>query len=178
MRKMQELQPKIVALREKYRDNPQKMSTETMELYKKYKINPLGGCLPMLLQMPVFIGLYQVLWRSVSFKGAHFLWIKDLSEPDRVAVLPFSLPFIGNEINLLPILMIFVMAIQQKLTAKSMGGMDPAQAAQQKMMAVIMPVFLGAIFYHFASGLTLYFTLFYTFSTIAQWKMSRIHKVT
>jgi len=178
MRKMQELQPKIAALREKYRDNPQKMNIETMELYKKYKINPLGGCLPMLLQMPVFIGLYQVLWRSVSFKGAHFLWIKDLSEPDRVAILPFSLPFIGNEINLLPILMIFVMAIQQKLTAKSMGGMDPAQAAQQKMMAVIMPVFLGAIFYHFASGLTLYFTLFYTFSTIAQWKMSRIHKVT
>jgi len=178
MRKMQELQPKIVALREKYRDNPQKMSTETMELYKKYQINPLGGCLPMLLQMPVFIGLYQVLWRSVSFKGAHFLWIKDLSEPDRVAVLPFSLPFIGNEINLLPILMIFVMAIQQKLTAKNMGGMDPAQMAQQKMMAVIMPVFLGAIFYHFASGLTLYFTLFYAFSTIAQWKMSKIHTVT
>lgn len=178
MRKMQELQPKIVALREKYRDNPQKMNIETMELYKKYKINPLGGCLPMLLQMPVFIGLYQVLWRSVSFKGAHFLWIKDLSEPDRIAILPFSLPFIGNEINLLPILMIFVMAIQQKLTAKSMGGMDPAQVAQQKMMAMIMPVFLGAIFYHFASGLTLYFTLFYAFSTIAQWKMSKIHKAT
>ncbi len=176
MRKMQELQPKIAALREKYRDNPQKMNIETMELYKKYKINPLGGCLPMLLQMPVFIGLYQVLWRSVSFKGAHFLWIKDLSEPDRLFILPFSLPFLGNEINLLPILMIFVMAVQQKLTAKSMGTMDPAQMAQQKMMAVIMPVFLGAIFYHFASGLTLYFTLFYAFSTIAQWKMSTIHK--
>ena len=130
----------------------------------------------MLLQMPVFIGLYQVLWRSVSFKGAHFLWIKDLSEPDRLFILPFSLPFLGNEINLLPILMIFVMAVQQKLTAKSMGAMDPAQMAQQKMMAVIMPVFLGAIFYHFASGLTLYFTLFYAFSTIAQWKMSTIHK--
>ncbi len=176
MRKMQELQPKIAALREKYRDNPQKMNIEVMDLYKKYKINPLGGCLPMLLQMPVFIGLYQVLWRSVSFKGAHFLWIKDLSEPDRLFILPFSLPFLGNEINLLPILMIFVMAVQQKLTAKSMGAMDPAQMAQQKMMAVIMPVFLGAIFYHFASGLTLYFTLFYAFSTIAQWKMSTIHK--
>ncbi len=178
MRKMQELQPKIAALREKYRDNPQKMNIETMELYKKHQINPLGGCLPMLLQMPVFIGLYQVLWRSVSFKGANFLWIKDLSEPDRLFLLPVFLPFIGNEINLLPVLMIFVMAIQQKLTAKSMGGVDPAQIAQQKMMAVIMPVFLGAIFYHFASGLTLYFTLFYALSTIAQWKMSQIHKAT
>lgn len=176
MRKMQEVQPKIAALREKYRDNPQKMNIEVMELYKKYKINPLGGCLPMLLQMPVFIGLYQVLWRSVSFKGAHFLWIKDLSGPDRLFILPFFLPFVGNEINLLPILMIFVMAVQQKLTAKNMGATDPAQMAQQKMMAVIMPFFLGAIFYHFASGLTLYFTLFYAFSTIAQWKMSTIHK--
>ena len=176
MRKMQELQPKIAALREKYKDNPQKMNIEVMELYKKHKINPLGGCLPMLLQMPVFIGLYQVLWRSVSFKGAHFLWIRDLSEPDRLFILPFFLPFVGNEINLLPIVMIFVMAIQQKLTAKNMGGLDPAQAAQQKMMAAIMPVFLGAIFYHFASGLTLYFTLFYAFSTIAQWKMSKSYQ--
>ncbi len=178
MRKMQELQPKIGALREKYRDNPQKMNIEMMELYKKHKVNPLGGCLPMLLQMPVFIGLYQVLWRSVSFKGAHFLWIKDLSEPDRLFVFPFFLPFIGNEFNLLPMLMFFVMAIQQKLTVKNMGGMDSSQAAQQKMMAVIMPVFLGAIFYHFASGLTLYFTLFYAFSTIAQWKMSKSYQVT
>ena len=176
MRKMQELQPKIAALREKYRDNPQKMNIEVMELYKKYKINPLGGCLPMLLQMPVFIGLYQVLWRSVSFKGAHFLWIKDLSQPDRLFILPFLLPFLGNEVNLLPILMIFVMAIQQKLTAKGMGVVDPAQAAQQKMMAVIMPVFLGAIFYHFASGLTLYFTLFYALSTLSQWRMSKLYK--
>lgn len=176
MRKMQELQPKIAALREKYRDNPQKMNIEMMELYKKRKINPLGGCLPMLLQMPVFIGLYQVLWRSVSFKGAHFLWIKDLSGPDQLFILPFSLPFIGNEINLLPILMIFVMAVQQKLTAKNMVATDPSQMAQQKMMAVIMPIFLGAIFYHFASGLTLYFTLFYGFSTFAQWKMSNAYK--
>ncbi len=178
MRKMQELQPKVATLREKYRDNPQKMNIEVMELYKKHKINPLGGCLPMLLQMPVFIGLYQVLWRSVSFKGADFLWIKDLSEPDRLFILPFSLPFIGNEINLLPVLMIAVMAVQQKLTEKNMGNLDPAQAAQQKMMVVIMPIFLGAIFYHFASGLTLYFTLFYAFSTLAQWKMSTVQRVT
>ncbi|MCK4882841.1 MAG: membrane protein insertase YidC, partial [Candidatus Omnitrophica bacterium] len=160
MKKMQSLQPMIVKLKEKHKDAPQKMNKEMMELYKEHKVNPLGGCLPMLLQMPVFIGLYQVLWRSVSFKGAHFLWIKDLSQPDRLFIFPFSLPIIGNELNLLPLIMVVVMFFQQKLTAKNMVVADPSQAAQQKMMATIMPVFLGFIFYKFASGLTLYFTMF------------------
>ncbi len=177
MKKMQALQPKISSLREKFKDNPQKMNMEMMELYKKHNINPLGGCLPMLLQMPVFIGLYQVLWRSVSLKGADFLWIKDLSAPDRLFVFNYNIPFIGNEFNILPIIMIFVMAFQQKLTAKNMVTSDPAQIAQQKMMAVIMPIFLGYIFYKFSSGLTLYFTMFYMFSTLTQWKMSMSKEV-
>lgn len=172
MKKMQALQPKISALREKHKENPQKMNMETMELYKKHQINPLGGCLPMLLQMPVFIGLYQVLWRSASLKGAKFLWIKDLSEPDRLFVFNQNIPFIGNELNILPIIMIVVMAFQQKLTSKNMVISDPAQMTQQKMMAVIMPIFLGYIFYKFSSGLTLYFTMFYMFSTFTQWRMS------
>ena len=176
MKKMQSLQPMIVKLKEKYKDNPQKMNKEMMALYKEHKVNPLGGCLPMLLQMPVFIGLYQVLWRSVSFKGAKFLWIKDLSEPDRLFMLPFSLPILGNEFNLLPIIMIVVMFFQQKLSSKNMVITDPSQAAQQKMMTTIMPVFLGFIFYKFASGLTLYFTMFYIFSTFTQWKMSKVKK--
>lgn len=175
MRKMQELQPKVAALREKHKDNPQKMNIEMMELYKKYKVNPLGGCLPVLLQMPVFIGLYQVLWRSVSFKGAHFLWIKDLSEPDKLAILPFSLPFLGNEFNLLPIIMIVVMMFQQKLTSQNMGSSaDPNVILQQKMMTIIMPIFIGVIFYRFPSGLTLYFTVFYALSTLMQWKMTQM----
>jgi len=177
MKKMQSLQPHIVKLKEKYKDNPQKMNKEMMGLYKEHKVNPLGGCLPMLLQMPVFIGLYQVLWRSVEFKGAHFLWIKDLSEPDRLFILPFSMPFLGNEFNLLPVIMIVVMFFQQKLSAKNMVISSPEQAAQQKMMMTIMPVFLGFIFYKFASGLTLYFTMFYFFSTFTQWKMSKKAKV-
>ena len=177
MKKMQALQPMIAKLKEKYKDNPQRMNKEMMELYKEYKINPLGGCLPMLLQMPVFIGLYQVLWRSVSFKGANFLWIKDLSEPDRLFIFPFSLPVIGNEFNVLPIIMIFVMFFQQKLSAKNMVVADPSQEAQQKMMMFIMPIFLGFIFYKFSSGLTLYFTMFYIFSTFTQWKMSKQTKI-
>jgi len=173
MKKMQALQPKIAAMKEKHKDSPQKMNKEMMDLYKTHKVNPLGGCLPMLLQMPVFIGLYQVLWRSASFKGAKFLWMQDLSQPDRLFIFPFSLPFLGNEFNLLPILMIVIMFFQQKFTSKNMIATDPAQIAQQKMMATIMPVFLGFIFYKFASGLTLYFTMFYLFSTLTQWKMSK-----
>jgi len=171
MKKMQALQPEIAKIKEKYTDNPQKMNQEMMRIYKENKINPMGGCLPFLLQMPVFIGLYQVLWRSVTFKGAHFLWIKDLSEPDRLIVLSKNFPFIGNEINLLPILMMIIMAFQQKLTAMNMNVSDPAQRQQQKMMGVIMPIFLCTIFYKFASGLTLYFTLFYLFSTFTQYYM-------
>ena len=173
MRKMQALQPKMTALRKKYENNPQKLNKEIMELYRKHRVNPMGGCLPMLLQLPVFIGLYQVLWRSVAFKGAHFLWIKDLSEPDRLIILPRSFPIIGNEINLLPIIMMGIMFVQQKLTANNMGITDPQQLAQQKMMARIMPFFMGFIFYHFASGLTLYFTMFYLFSTFTQWKIRK-----
>ncbi len=177
MKRMQSLQPLIMKLKEKHKDNPQKMNKEMMELYKEHKVNPLGGCLPMLLQMPVFIGLYQVLWRSVAFKGAKFLWIKDLSEPDRLYIFPFTLPVIGNELNILPLIMVVVMFFQQKLSSKNMVITDPNQAAQQKMMTTIMPVFLGFIFYKFASGLTLYFTMFYFFSTFTQWKMSKQTKV-
>jgi YidC/Oxa1 family membrane protein insertase len=177
MKKMQSLQPKINKLRERYNNNPQKLNKEMMDLYKEQRINPLGGCLPLILQMPVFIGLYQVLWRSVEFKGANFLWIKDLSEPDRLLIFPFSLPFIGNELNVLPVVMVVIMAIQQKLSAKSMVVSDSSQLAQQKMMMTIFPVFIGVIFYKFASGLALYFTLFYLMSTFAQWKMSKMRLV-
>lgn len=176
MRKMQALQPKIQALKEKHEKNPQKLNQEMLELYKREKINPLGGCLPILFQMPVFIGLYQVLWRNVEFKGANFLWIQDLSRPDRLFVLDFNLPIIGNEINLLPLLMVVIMFFQQKFSSRNMTLTDPAQIQQQKMMMMIMPIFLGFIFYKFASGLTLYFTMFYIFSTITQWKISQAPK--
>jgi YidC/Oxa1 family membrane protein insertase len=173
MKRMQAVQPKITRLREKYKDNPQRLNKEMMEIYRENKINPLGGCLPLLFQTPVFIGLYQVLWRDVSFKGASFLWIKDLSAPDRLFILPFSIPFIGNEINILPIVMMIVMFFQTKFQARNMVITDEAQRTQQKMMGFMMPIFLGVIFYKFASGLTLYFTMFYIFSSLTQFKMSR-----
>jgi YidC/Oxa1 family membrane protein insertase len=174
MRKMQQLQPKMAELREKYKSNPQKLNAEVVELYRIHNVNPLSGCLPVLLQMPVFISLYQVLWRTHNFQGARFLWIKDLSEPDRLFLLPSTFPFIGNEINILPVLMMVVMFFQQKISSKNMVVVDPAQEMQQKMMVFMMPIFIGSIFYHFASGLTLYFTVFYLLSTLTQYKMSKI----
>ncbi len=174
MKKMQSLQPEILKIKDKYKNDQQKANMEVMELYKKHKINPLGGCLPMLLQMPVFIGLYQVLWRSVYFNGTSFLWIKDLSQPDHLFKLPFTIPLVNSEyFNILPVLMMIIMFFQQKMSAKNMVMTDPAQKSQQKMMSTIMPLFLGFIFYTFASGLTLYFTMFYLFSSFTQWKMSK-----
>lgn len=176
MKKMQGLQPQMKNLQEKYKNDPQKLNKEVVELYKKHGVNPFGGCLPLILQMPIFIGLYQVLWRSVDFKGAKFLWIKDLSAPDRLFILPFEIPGLSNEFNLLPVLMAIIMVFQQKLSAQSMAISDPNQVMQQKMMIVMFPVFLGFIFYKFASGLSLYFTVFYLLSTLAQWRMSKLNR--
>lgn len=173
MKKMQLLQPEINKIRDQNKNNPQKMNKEMMELYKKHRFNPFSGCLPMFLQMPIFVSLYQVLWRSFVFKGAGFLWIKDLSEPDRLVLLPNSLPFLGNEINALPFLVMILMFLQQKFSLKSMIISDPNQAAQQKIMAKIVPVMIGVLFYKVASGLSLYFSTFYLLSTIMQWKISK-----
>lgn len=112
MKQMQALQPHIEELKKQHKDNPQRMQKEQMELFRKHKVNPFGGCLPLLLQMPIFIALYQTLMRSVFLRGASFLWIKDLSGPDRLFSLPFPKPF--DTFNLLPILMTIGMFIQQK----------------------------------------------------------------
>jgi len=152
MKKLQELQPHIEKVRQQHKDNPQKLNKEIMEVYRRYKVNPMGGCFPMLLQMPIFIALYQTLMRSVELKGANFLWIKDLSMPDAAFRLPVTLPFLGNAINILPILMIGAMIVQQKVSQAKTA----TQTDQQKMMASIMPVMFGFIFYSLPSGLVLY----------------------
>ncbi len=171
MKKMQMVQPKIAALQKRYKGDPTKLNTEMVDLYRREGVNPLAGCLPFLLQMPIFIALYQVLWRAYYFQGKSFLWIKDLAQPDRLFILPFNIPFLGNEFNILPITMAGVMFLQQTLTAKNMVITDETQAMQQKMMKYIFPFFIGFMFYKFASGLSLYFTVFYGLSTWTQWKM-------
>lgn len=152
MRKLQELQPQIERVRTEHKDKPQKMNKEIMELYRRYNVNPMSGCFPIFLQMPIFIALYQTLMRSIELKGAGFLWIKDLSMPDALFHLPFNMPFLGNAINLLPILMIGAMILQQKMSQVR----GAAQTEQQRMISSIMPVMFGFIFYSLPSGLVLY----------------------
>jgi YidC/Oxa1 family membrane protein insertase len=153
MKQMQALQPRMEELRKVYKDNPQKLNKEMLELYREHKVNPLGGCLPLILQMPIFIALYQALIRSINLKGAHFLWIQDLSEPDQLFVLPKALPVLGNQINLLPILIAVMMFIQQKISTVS----APSQSKeQQRLMLILFPLMFGFIFYRFPSGLGLY----------------------
>jgi YidC/Oxa1 family membrane protein insertase len=150
--RMQELQPKIAALREKFGKDQQRLSKETMRLYKEEGVNPLGGCLPMVLQMPIFFALYNLFGRTIELRQAPFiLWIGDLSVPDAIAVS-------GLEVHVLPVLMGAFMLVQQKMTMK-----DPKQA----MLVYLMPVMMIFIFWGMSSGLVLYWTIFNVL-TIAQ----------
>jgi len=155
MKKMQEIQPLMNDIKEKYKKDPQRMQKEMMELYKKHKVSPLGGCLPMLLQIPVFFALYKVLLISIELRGAPFmLWITDLAAPDSLfGHIPAVLPVIGGfALGPLPLLMGATMFIQQKMTPTSM---DPTQA---KMM-LMMPFIFTFMFLNLASGLVLYWTI-------------------
>ena len=174
MRKMQEVQPKIAALRERYKSDPQKLNAEIVEIYRREKINPFGGCLPFLIQMPFFMALYQILWRAQYFQGQGFLWIKDLSQPDRLLILPFNLPFLGNELNILPIITGGIMFLQQKISSKNMVVTDEQQIMQQKMMMYILPIMMTFMFYKFASSWAIYFLVFYVLSTATQWKIAQM----
>lgn len=169
MKQMQELQPHIETLRKTHKDNPQRMQKETMELYRRHKANPFGGCLPIIFQIPIFVGLFQALSRSIVLKGSQFLWIKDLAEADKLFVLTSALPFIGREINLLPVLMAVTMLFQQKLSLKA-GAASKEALQQQKMMTLMMPVMFCFIFYHLPSGLSLYYFVNTLLSTLLQWK--------
>ena len=147
MKRMQELQPQIKALQEKYKDKPQKLQQETMALYRDNKVNPLGGCLPMLIQIPVFFALFSVLRSAVELRYAHFLWVKDLSAAENLLVGVSPIP-----INVLPILMTVTQIWQQKLTP---SGGDPAQ---QKMLMWMMPIMMLMFLYSMPSALVLYWT--------------------
>ncbi len=152
MKKMQALAPKLKSLQERYKSDPAKLNREMMELYRRNRVNPMMGCLPMLLQIPIFISFYQVLSETIELKGAPFLfWIHDLSEPDRLFRFPQALPFLGwDAFNLLPLFMIASMVWQQKLTPQA--GTTPEQT---KIMN-FMPLIFGFMFYNMPSGLVLY----------------------
>jgi len=168
IQRMQKLQPEFAKLKEQNKDNPQKLNKEMIELYKKHKVNPFGGCLPLILQMPIFIALYNGLIRSISLKNAPFLWIKDLSQPDALRI-PATLPVIGNTVNVLPILMAVAMFAQQKISGQAMmSAQTDEQVQQQKMMMIIMPILFGFIFYSLPSGLVLYWFINTLLTTLEQ----------
>jgi YidC/Oxa1 family membrane protein insertase len=153
MKRMQELQPEIKALQEKYKATPQKLQQETMKLYKEKKANPMGGCLPMLVQIPVFIALFTVLRNAIELRYAGFLWVADLSTAENL--FAGQIPFIGS-LNILPLLMSASMIWQQKMTPTV--ATTPEQQQQQKMMMFMMPIMMLFFFYKMPSGLVLYWT--------------------
>jgi len=162
MKKMQALQPMITEIKEKFKDDPQKMNKETMKLYSTYGINPAGGCLPMLLQMPVFVALWGMFQSAIALRQQPFFgWIKDLSEPDVIFNLGYKLPLFGvQEISGLALLMGITTFFQQKMTIK-----DPKQQA----MIYMMPVMLTLLFMSFPSGLNLYYFMFNILSIAQQY---------
>jgi len=174
MKRMQALQPQMTAIREKYKDDPVKMNKKMMEFMKEQKVSPLGGCLPMLLQMPVFIGLYVMIQSAIELRGERFLWVSDLTQPDTLFVIPglgfipfFGIPGVGLPFNLLPLIMGGTMLWQSHLTPPS-PGMDPTQQKLMRYMPLMFMVFL----YNFSAGLTLYWTV-QNLLSIAQTKLTK-----
>jgi YidC/Oxa1 family membrane protein insertase len=148
MKEMQKLQPQIAKLKEKYKDDKQKLNQEMMEIYKRKGVNPMGGCLPMIIQIPVFFALYKALSGAIELRHAPFMfWINDLSAPEDLfsfTVMGFTIP-----IRILPLIMGITQMIQQKMTPTSVDPM------QEKMM-LFMPIFFTFLFWGFPSGLVLY----------------------
>lgn len=165
MKRMAKLKPEIDKLKEKYPDDPQKMNQEMMKLYRVYGVNPLGGCLPMFAQLPIFFGFFSMLQHAVEMRGAPFLWVKDLSLPDTVYTLPI---FGGLDINPLPIVMAITSVAQMAMMPNTGGDKT------QMMIIKLMPIFFLFICYNFASALALYWTVSNVFSIGQTWLSNRL----
>jgi len=173
MKRMQALAPQLAELKEKYKDDVQKLTSKQWELYKQNKVNPMSGCLPMVIQMPVFIGFFTMIRSAIELRGAHFLWAADLSKPDTlfmihgITFIPFISTPDGLPFNLLPLLMGGAMLWQSHLTPAS-PGMDPAQQKMMRWMPAMFILFL----YNYSSGLALYWTV-NNLLTILQTKLTK-----
>ncbi len=146
-KRMQKIQPEMTALREKYKDNPQKLQAETMEIFKKHRVNPVGGCLPILITIPFFMGFYAMLNSTAELRFAEFLWARDLAAPDTVGHV------LGFPINIMPILMGITMIVQMRIVPQP--TVDNAQAKMFKFMPIIFTLFC----YTFSCALSLYSTI-------------------
>jgi YidC/Oxa1 family membrane protein insertase len=164
MARMKEVQPRLLEMKERYKGEPQKLNQAMMEMYRKEKINPLGGCFPVLIQIPVFIALYWVLLASVEMRAAPWVgWIEDLSKPDTLFGVWFGAP-----VGLLPILMAVSMFIQTKLNP------TPPDPIQAKLM-MLMPIAFSFMFFFFPSGLVLYWVVNNILSIAQQWQINKIY---
>src|SRR5205814_2521766 len=158
MRRMSLLNPKIQELREKYKDDPTRMNQEVMRLYKDYGVNPVGGCLPMMIQIPIFFGLFSMLGQAAELRNASFLWVHDLSQPDTLFTIPGLgwIPFLGNgvaglPVNILPLIMGTTNIWLMRMTPKT------GDSTQQRVM-MFMPLIFLIFCYNFAAALALYYT--------------------
>ena len=162
MRQMAALSPKMQELKDKYKDDPTRMNQELMKLYKQYGINPVGGCLPMMIQIPIFFGLFKMLGQAVELRNAKFLWVKDLSQPDTIA----HLPLLGWPVNIIPLCMA---ATQVWLMAMTPKTGDPTQ----RRIMMFMPLIFLFICYNFAAALALYYTAQNLFSILQFYQNKR-----
>jgi len=163
MARMKELQPKMEAIKEKHGDNPQKQQEAMMKMYKETGVNPLGGCLPMLLQYPIIIALWLFLPQAIEIRQQGFLWAADLSAPDVILNLPFNIPLYGDFVGGFTLLMGISMIVQMKIQTTS-----AVQNAQTKIFTYVFPVMIFAIFNRLASGLSLYYLCYNVFTAIQQ----------
>jgi YidC/Oxa1 family membrane protein insertase len=173
MAAMRELQPQLKELQEKYKDDPQKQQKETIALYKRAKVNPLGGCLPMLLQFPILITLFFFFQNSMLIRQESFLWASDLSAPDYIFSLPFSIPLLGDQVAGFVLLMSAAMFLQTKVTGGMSSGAAPSGGPNMKVFMYIMPVMLLFIFNNFAAGLSLYYLVYNVLSVAQQFVINK-----
>ncbi|GIW87786.1 MAG: hypothetical protein KatS3mg108_2110 [Isosphaeraceae bacterium] len=153
-KRMQDLQPQLLALRDKYKDDKEKIGRETFALYRQYGVNPFGGCLIVLIQMPIFLGLWQAVNNSVALRNARFLWIQNLAAPDQLFKFPVELPWLGPYFNVLPIAVAGLMLVHTKLF--SPPATTPEQVQSQKIMKWML-ILMAFMFYKVPAGLCLYF---------------------
>ncbi len=164
MKRMSKLAPIMKEIKEKHPDDPQKVNQETMKLYREYGINPLGGCLPMFIQLPVFLAFYRMIWGAAELRHESFLgFVQDLTMPDEVAMIPG----LGIPLNILPILMGVTSFIQMAMMPKTGDN-------TQRMIFMMMPLIFLVICYNFASGLALYWTTSNLFSILQTWVMNKM----
>jgi YidC/Oxa1 family membrane protein insertase len=173
---MQQIAPMMSALQEKYKKDPKKLQIEMMNLYRDQKVNPMSGCVPMLIQMPFLIGMFDLLKSTFELRGASFIpgWIDNLTAPDVLFSWTTPIYFIGNQFHLLPILLGLVMFLQQRMSAPKIPVEEMTdQQRQQKAMGTIMPLIFTFMFYHFPSGLNIYWLSSMLLAMLQQWWMQR-----